>query len=179
MTTHSIGRSQPGRRLSETLKNFWLDIAIFVAFIIDWNMRLIGLTIHEWLGIALGGLLLYHLLMHWNWIVAVGRRVVGRLPALERIKALVDILFFVNMVILVASGLWISEVAMRQIGITAEPGFVWRRLHTLSADWAIWLLGMHLALNWRWITNAARRYLWQPLTRPFAARSIQPKESLR
>lgn len=94
MTTNGRGRSQPGRRLSETLKNFWLDIAIFVAFVIDWNMRLIGLTIHEWLGIALGVLLLYHLLMHWSWIVAVGRRVVGRLPALERIKALVDILFW-------------------------------------------------------------------------------------
>ncbi len=179
MTMYGRGRSQPGRRLSETLKNFWLDIAIFVAFIIDWNMRLIGLTIHEWLGIALGVLLLYHLIVHWNWIVAVGRRVVGKLPGLERIKALIDILFFVNMVILIASGLWISEVAMRQIGITAEPGFVWRRLHTLSADWALWLLGLHLALNWRWITNAARRYLWQPLTRPFATRSIQPKESLR
>jgi len=47
MTTNSSSRRQPARRLSETLKNFWLDIAIFVAFVIDWNMRLIGLTIHE------------------------------------------------------------------------------------------------------------------------------------
>ena len=179
MTTNLSSRRRPARRLSETLKNFWLDIAIFVAFVIDWNLRLIGLTIHEWLGIALGALLLYHLLMHWNWIVAVGRRLISRLPALERIKALVDILFFVNMVLLIASGLWISEVAMRQIGITAEPGILWRRLHTLSADWALWLLGLHLALNWRWITNAARRYLWHPLTRPFATRTIQPKESLQ
>lgn len=109
----------------------------------------------------------------------MGRRVVGQLPALQRLKALVDILFFVNMVVLVASGLWISEVAMRQLGISVEPGFFWRSLHTLSADWVLWLLGLHLALNWRWLTNAARRYLWQPLTRPFATRSIQPKESLQ
>jgi len=179
MTTNGSGRSKPARRLSETLKNFWLDIVIFTAFVIVWNMRLIGLALHEWLGIALGVLLIYHVLVHWNWIVAMGRRLASRLPALERIKTLVDILFFVNMVILIASGLWISEVAMRQIGISAEPGFFWRQLHTLSADWALWLLGLHVALNWRWVTNAARRYLWQPLTRPFAIRTVQPKESLQ
>lgn len=179
MTTITNRRPQPARRLSETLKNFWLDIALFFAFIIDWNLRLTGLAIHEWLGIALGVLLVYHLLLHWKWIVAVGKRVVGRLPALERLKALLDILLFVNMVVLIASGLWISEVALRQLGITAEAGFFWRRLHTLSADLTLWLVGLHLALNWRWITNAARRYLWQPLTRPFTARRVQPQESVQ
>lgn len=172
-------RVRPARRLSETLKNFWLDIVLFLAFIIDWNLRLTGLAIHEWLGIALGVLLVYHLLVHWAWIVAVGRRLAGRLPALERLKALLDILLFVNMVILIASGLLISEVALRQLGIHAEAGFVWRRLHTLTADWILWLMGLHLAFNWRWITNALKRYLWQPLTKPLIGRRLQPKEGVR
>lgn len=179
MTTITNRRPQPARRLSATLKNFWLDIALFFAFIVDWNLRLTGLAIHEWLGIALGVLLVYHLLLHWKWIAAVGKRVVGRLPARERLKALLDILLFVNMVMLIASGLWISEVALRQLGVTAEPGFFWRRLHILSADLTLWLVGLHLALNWRWITNTARRYLWQPLTRPFTARRVQPQESVQ
>ena len=179
MRTITQDRPRPTRRLSDTLRNFWLDIVLFFAFIIDWNLRLTGLTIHEWLGITLGVLIVYHLLVHWKWIVAVGKRLVGRLPAMERLKALLDILLFVNMVVLIASGLLISEVALRQIGITFEAGFFWRRLHTLSADWILWLMGLHLAFNWRWIVNAARRYLWQPLTRPFATRTLQQKESVQ
>lgn len=179
MATLVSGRQRSTRRLSETLKNFWLDIVLFLAFIIDWNLRLTGLAIHEWLGIALGVLLVYHLLVHWEWIIAVGKRLVRRLPAQERLKALLDILLFVNMVILIASGLLISEVAVRQLGIHAEAGFAWRRLHTLSADWILWLMGLHLAFNWRWITNALRRYVWQPLTRPFAARRLRAKEGVR
>ncbi|HAJ34502.1 MAG TPA: hypothetical protein DCL15_02245 [Chloroflexi bacterium] len=169
MATSILGRARSARRFSETLKNFWLDIVLFFAFIIDWNLRFTGLAIHEWLGIGLGVLLVYHLLVHWSWIVAVGKRLAGRLHVQERLKVLLDILLFVNMVILIASGLLISEVALRQVGIHAEAGFVWRRLHTLSADWILWLMGLHLAFNWRWITNAFRRYVWQPLARPFTS----------
>lgn len=179
MTTITISRPQPARRLSATLKNFWLDFVLFFGFMVAWNMHLTGLAIHEWLGIGFGVLLLYHLLLHWRWIVAVVKRLTRRLPALDRVKALVDILLFVTMVILIATGIGISEVAMRQLGVTLEPNFVWRRLHTLSADWVLWLLGMHLALNWHWITNATRRYVWQPLTRPFAPRTTEPKERER
>ncbi len=43
-----------------------------------------------------GGLLVYHLLLHWNWIVGGGKRMVSKLPAMERLKYAVDILLFVN-----------------------------------------------------------------------------------
>ncbi len=114
------------------------------------------------------------------WIVGVGKRVVGKLPAMERLKYIVNILLFVNVVVVVATGIWISEVAMGQLGVGFETNMLWRQLHTLSADWILWLVALHLALNWRWVTNTAKRYLWQPVVRLFSkpAPTLTPTQEI-
>jgi hypothetical protein len=153
-----------GRRLSGIVRRFWVDVVLFVIFVLEMNMTATGEAIHEWLGIAAGGLFVIHLLLHWEWIVSVTRRIVGKLPIAQRIKYIVDILLFIDLVIVGATGLWISEVAMRQIGVQFESGLSWRWLHSHAADWAVWLIGLHLALNWGWVVNALKRCLWQPVT---------------
>ena len=164
MTTITISSERKKRRFSETLKNYWLDVALFFAFIIDMNTRFTGIPIHEWLGIGFGLALIYHLLLHWNWIVSITRRLMRKLPSGQRLRYLIDLLLFVDMVILVMTGIWISEVAMGQLGISFAPNFFWRRLHTQTADLAIWLVALHLALDWKWILSTTKRYLWRPLT---------------
>ena len=61
-------------KINETLKNFWLDILIFFAFVIDMNVHLTGLVIHEWLGLGLGVVMVIHLLFHWEWIVCTVKK---------------------------------------------------------------------------------------------------------
>ncbi|MCB0114628.1 MAG: DUF4405 domain-containing protein [Caldilineaceae bacterium] len=161
-------------RISDTLQNFGIDILIFVAFIMDMNVRFTGIAIHEWLGIAFGVSLIVHLLLHWRWISAITQRFFRRVPLNDRINYLLNILLFVDFVVLVVTGLWISEVAMATLGLPVQRGFAWRILHTLSADISIWLIGLHLAFNWKWVANAAKRYLWQPI---FARRQRTPVET--
>lgn len=158
-------------RLSETLQNFGIDIALFLAFVVDMNVRFTGIGIHEWLGIAFGVSLIVHLLLHWKWISTITLRLFKRIPGIDRINYLLNILLFVDFVVLVVTGLWISEVAMQQMGLPVQRGFAWRMLHTLSADISIWLIGLHLAFNWKWVVSAAKRYLWQPVF----GRKAQPK----
>jgi len=162
MTSTQVRSKRGG---SHTLKNYWVDIALFLAFIIDMNTQFTGIPIHEWLGIGFGIALVYHMLLHWAWIVNTLRRIVGKLSAIQRIRALVDILLFVDMVILVVTGLWISEVAMGQLGLGILPGFAWRQLHFLTANLSIWLVALHLALSWSWIADTTKRYLVRPLRR--------------
>lgn len=170
MTTTSLPTNRAKKRWSQTLKNYWLDIALFFAFIIDMNTRFTGIPIHEWLGIAFGIALIYHLLLHWDWIISISQRLFRRLPSGQRLRYVIDLVLFVDMVVLTMTGIWISEVAMGQLGIAVTPNFFWRRLHEMTADGAIWLVALHLALDWKWIVNTTRRYVWQPLTRkrPFA-----------
>lgn len=176
MSTNVEAQPRKKRRgWSETLKNFWLDILLFIAFIVDMNVRFTGLTIHEWLGIGLGTALVYHLLLHWNWIVAITRRIFSKLPAVERLRYILDIALFVDMVIVIATGIWISEEALPLLGINVAPNFLWRQLHHLTADWVVWLIGLHLALSWKWIMNAFKRYMVQPVGRLFRGRVATPQ----
>jgi uncharacterized membrane protein YhaH (DUF805 family) len=65
----------------------------------------------------------------------------------------------------------ISEVALPFLGIDLSIGFGWRRLHDLSANFALILLGIHTALHWSWIVNTFNKYLIQPTFQFFSARS--------
>ncbi|MBP7999427.1 MAG: cytochrome b/b6 domain-containing protein [Chloroflexi bacterium] len=184
MTAPAVTTPKRNRRgWSETLKNFWLDIALFIAFIVDMNTRFTGIPIHEWLGIALGIALIYHLLLHWNWIVAITRRIFSKLPATERLRYILDIALFVDMVIVIATGIWISRVALPQLGISVGESFLWRRLHGMTADLVLWMVALHLALSWKWIMNAFKRYLGQPIRKlirgraPLKVKTIEMMES--
>ncbi|MEZ4730371.1 MAG: DUF4405 domain-containing protein [Caldilineaceae bacterium] len=163
MAVETFTQRHPRFKWPETLWNFWVDIVLFLMFIIDMNTGFTGIPIHEWLGIAFGGALLYHLLLHWPWIVSVTRRLFGRLPSVQRIRYVVNLLLFLDMVVVVATGIWISEAALPQLGLRVQPNFFWRQLHHVSSEWIVWLVGLHLALGWSWITNAWSRYCWRPL----------------
>ncbi|MCA9995511.1 MAG: cytochrome b/b6 domain-containing protein [Anaerolineales bacterium] len=165
MATTVVTKTQSKRGLSETIKNYWLDIFLFFAFIIDMNTHFTGIPIHEWLGIGFGIALIYHLMLHWQWITAVTQRLFKKLPAQQRFRYLIDLLLFINMVIVIVTGLWISEVAMAQLGLQAQQGFMWRRLHHSSSELVIFLVGLHLALDWKWIVAHTKRYITTPLAK--------------
>lgn len=148
---------------TETMKNFWVDIALFLMFIVDMNTHLTGIPVHEWLGIVFGGALVYHMLLHWQWISNATRKVFTKLPTIQRIRYLVDLLLFAVMVIVVASGIWISRDALPAMGLTIGGSRFWSGLHHVTSEMVIPLVGVHLALSWPWITNAWQRFIWSPL----------------
>jgi len=64
------------RALARTRVDFWLDATILVGFILAYSFGFTGPVIHEWLGLALGLVLLVHLTLHWDWVVRTTRRLV-------------------------------------------------------------------------------------------------------
>ena len=156
MTASTIQKSRKQSRWSETAKNYWLDIFLFVAFVIDMNTHFTGILIHEWLGIAFGISLVYHLMLHWKWIVSVSKRLFGRLSTIQRIRYLVDLALFINMVVVVITGLWISREATPMLNLDID---YFSELHHISANLVIWLVALHLALDWKWIVTNTKKYL--------------------
>jgi hypothetical protein len=157
------------RKNNSTKANLLLDVAIFVAFLLALDPRLTGITIHEWLSLAAAAAVAVHLLWHWEWIVGVTRRFLGRTSGAARLNYIVDTLFFVDVAVILFSGLMISQAILPALGLAAPGGSFWLILHSLSADWAIILMAVHTALHWKWIANAVKRYVLRPiggLTRP-------------
>ena len=150
------------RKTNPTKVNLFLDAAIFVAFLLALDPRLTGIAIHEWLGLAGAAAVVVHLLLHWEWIVGVTRRFLGRTSGAARLNYVVDVLFFIDLVVISLSGLMVSQALLPLLGLAAPGGAFWLVAHALSADLAVVLVAVHAALHWKWIVNAVQRYVLRP-----------------
>lgn len=151
-------------KINSTKLDVLVDVIIFLMFLIATDPRVTGIAIHEWLGLAFGAALIVHLLLHWKWIVTVVRRFLSRLPGQVRLNSLLNILLFIAATLLVFTGLMISRVVLAPLGLPPNRDFFWRWLHNFATDAAVIIVGLHLALHWKWIVNVFKRYFVQPLS---------------
>ena len=153
------------KKTSRTKINFLIDFIIFTAFLVAMDPRLTGIAIHEWLSIAFGATIIVHLLLHWQWLVATTKRIFSKIAAQARLNYILNTLFFIDMTLIIFTGIMISESALPLLGIRLQPNLFWRWLHTFSADAGVYILGLHVALHWKWVVNALKRYVLRPLPR--------------
>ena len=154
----------------QTKTKLWLDIIIFVAFLVTMDPRSSGIAIHEWLSLAMLAALTLHLLLSWDWIINISQRFLGKLGTQNRINYILNWLLFFDGTLLIVSGVLISEVALPAMGIQLPARFAWRRLHDLSANLGLLMLGIHTALHWSWIVNTVNRYVLKPILGLFSSK---------
>ena len=134
-----------------------LDIGTFVAFLIGMDPHSSGIAVHEWLTIALAATIVVHLLLNWNWIVEVTRRFFIKSTNGARINYVLNWLLFIDGILIMLSGIMISEAVVPALGLTIAPNFTWRGLHDFSTNFSLFLMGIHVALHWNWIVNTVKR----------------------
>lgn len=159
--------------LNSTKTNFGLDAMLLVAFLITTAPHFSGIPIHEWLSIAFAAAIVIHLLLHWQWIVATIKRFLQRMNGEQRINFVLNVLLFIAITVIMFTGLVISRVALPAFGISTVRGGVWRQLHSLATDVAVIIVGLHVAMHWRWVWNAIKRYIVKPVTSRFARPAAQ------
>ena len=137
--------------------NLFVDIAIFLAFLVAMAPHFSGIAVHEWLSITFGAAIITHLLLHWQWIAEVTRRFFSKAQWSARVNYVLNVLLFVDVTIIIFTGLMISESALPLLGIQLASGGAWRMLHTLTANLFVPLIGLHVALHWQWIFNIVKR----------------------
>ena len=162
--------------VNKTLAKLLVDILIFAAFLIAMEPRASGLAIHEWLSLAAIAAVIVHLLLNWEWITQITRRLLGKVNEVIRINYLLNWALFIDAILIMLSGIMISEVAMPTLGISLGRNFAWRSLHDLSANLFLGLLGLHTALHWAWVVNAFKRYVLQPISRVFTPRGSKRED---
>ncbi|HEY1620737.1 MAG TPA: DUF4405 domain-containing protein [Streptosporangiaceae bacterium] len=167
----SSGGSQLERRrrvAARTRLDFWFDAALLAGYTLAYSYGFTGIGIHEWLGIALGVALLFHLTLHWDWVIRTTRKLLSPRGHDKLIWA-VNLLLMLAMVMCVVSGIIISRVALPSLGIRLQAGGSWQRFHVLTAEVTLGLVPVHVALRWRWLVRVARR-LWTSRAARRAAR---------
>jgi len=121
------------------------------------------MAVHEWLGIAFGAAITTHLLLHWQWIVEITKRFFSKVAWSTRINYILNALLFIDITLVIFSGLMISEVALPLVGIQLAQSRSWRGLHGTTANLFMVLVGLHVALHWQWIVNMFKRFVFTPL----------------
>ncbi len=139
---------------------FWLDVTLLLLICVLEVVPFTGLSLHEWIGIAIIVLILVHLLLSWTWISASSRRLTSRRYGRTRINYLLNFLLFASVAVVIFSGLLISEAALPALGIKTIPDDAgWRQIHGRFSDFVVIFAGLHLAINWDWSIAAARKCL--------------------
>jgi hypothetical protein len=139
---------------------FWLDVTLLVSVCALQTVSFTGLVLHEWLGLAMVGMVFAHLLFSWSWIASLSRRLFAVQSARARINYLLNLSLFAAVTAVIFSGILISEKAIPAlIGTKAAPDMDWRwdSLHNLFSQVVVMLSGFHLAMNWDWVLAAGEK----------------------
>jgi hypothetical protein len=162
---------------NKTRTNLFLDIAILLALILAMTPRATGIPIHEWLSLAFALAVVVHLALHWEWIVGVAPRFFVQLFHESRLNFVVDLVFFLSMLIIMVSGIAISKAALPALGISPPFSLVWKQAHRISADVALITFGIHCGLHAKWIGQSCKRYAIDPIVglfkKPAATKGIE------
>ena len=158
-TTGTHPTAQPKRKRSITQIKLYLDIVLLVSFILANIPQATGIPFHEWIGFLFVIPLIVHILLDWQWVVNTTKRLFGKLPGEVRFNHFWDLLIFVMMVLVVLTGTVISESALPALGIHVTIDPFWSTMHDITANLTMIFIGVHLAMHWRWIVNAFKRYI--------------------
>lgn len=144
-----------------------LDLIIACGLIAAYRPTWTGISLHEWVSIALIVPLAIHLVVNWEWCLRIARTFVQRLFHASRANFVVDAALLVASVAVMLSGVMVSPIPAF-FGVQPAQSLVWATLHAWSADASIALFLVHAALHRRWIVATARRLI--PESPAFAGR---------
>jgi len=132
--------------------NGLIDAVVFGGFVLACFLNLTGQEVHQWLGMAVGCLALYHLWRHQAWVAAAVRRWFRGLAGRARLYSLLDLGLFAGLGGTIITGVVISSWLNLQLGDYAA----WRDWHVGMTLATLGLLVAKLGLHWRWIAQALR-----------------------
>ena len=150
---------------TRTRINLFLDLALMLAFVLELEMHFTGRTIHELLGITLGAALLIHIILHWRWIMSVTRTFFRKLLHESRFNYLLNTLVLVDLGVIIVTGILISQTLGLNLGLDRSLTSSMEHLHIQASNFSLLLVGLHVAVHWKWIASNATKYLVPHLPR--------------
>ncbi|HEY5548402.1 MAG TPA: DUF4405 domain-containing protein [Coriobacteriia bacterium] len=133
-----------------------LDLIIACGLIAAYRPTWTGISLHEWISIAVIAPMAIHLAVNWEWCLRIARTFLQRLFHASRANFVVDVALLVASVAVMLSGVMVSPIPAF-FGAQVGQLLVWATLHSWSADASIALFLVHAALHRRWIVATAKR----------------------
>lgn len=142
--------------------NFWLDLIIFLGFLVAFEPHYTGLSIHEWFTLCGAAVLIIHILIHWEWLTNTTIRFFQSLNGRVRLNYVIVGLIFIGFITIITSGLMISEHVVPAFGMIFITNILWRRIHSLASNLTLILVAVHFALHGDWVKRAFIHSIIEP-----------------
>ncbi|MDO5553763.1 MAG: cytochrome b/b6 domain-containing protein [Planctomycetia bacterium] len=129
------------------------DIILLLIMLVLCLHSLTGDALHEWLGVILIPVLLWHLYLNWDWIKSVLKRFFTRQTFLTRVNLVWDWLLYATMGFVILSGILISRDFLSRLGISVTNDAFLSYVHHRLTVVLFVMIGIHLGLHIRWIAR--------------------------
>lgn len=125
--------------------------------------------LHTWIGLGMVVVALFHIFLHWKWVVNMARRVFNGLfrkvtPLNPRgtYNLWLNFTAAVSFLVSAASGVYFLFAGSSHGGLNPDPMFLftrgtWDVIHTWSSVLFIVAFILHFAIHWGWVTKVTRK----------------------
>jgi len=141
--------------------NYAIDALLLVGFLVAFFLDLTGLDGHQLLGTAIFIFSAYHLILHWDWVISVTRRLFEKVAPLAKAYYLLDAVLLVGLFLITETGIVISSWLKLELANYT----LWLDLHILVSIATLVALVLKIGLHWKWIVNTTRRIFARPQIR--------------
>lgn len=122
-----------------------LDIIMIILMIILMNLKIVGLKLHEMIGISIALLFIIHKIINYKVLKSMKNLFLkNKLKAKSKIMFILDIILFILVVLSIITGIMISKVLF-SIPLIKRDLFI--TLHHFFSWWSFILISIHLGIH--------------------------------
>ena len=126
-----------------------LGAVLGVLYLLMFRYQLINAQFHELGGLALFALVLVHIFMNRKRITSFISNFHNK-PLKARAQIIVDAVFGFSMLTIIGTGVAMAHTLPVNLGAHSD---VLITTHTVASFVGLAMMGVHLGLNWNWVTN--------------------------
>lgn len=135
-----------------------VDIGMTATLLLLMAYELIGQATHEWIGIGMFVLFIFHHILNDSWSRNILR---GKYNPMRIVQTVIVILVLCAMIGSMLSGVILSRHALSFLPIKGGRSFA-RKLHMVSAYWGFVLMSVHLGFHWSMMMGIAGKLFHKP-----------------
>jgi len=143
--------------LKRNIVKIILDVSLAITFVLLMNPRVFnGLPFHEVAGIVIGGAVLIHIGLNYQWVIHTTKNIFNRsLSGRARFSFLLNVFLLLSMSAIIVTGILISKVVFPHVA--GGENHALREIHDVFSKVTLALVGVHIAWHWQWIIGMCKK----------------------
>ena len=134
---------------------YLLDIFLLLGFVLLYDKNALGMNLHEIIGLVIGGVVIIHLALNFNWIIGISKKLFSKkITNRVRLTYILNLLLFLCVALIILAGVFISKTIFTNI---SSKNQIWKVIHIGVSNLALALIGIHIGLNWTWVINISKK----------------------